>query len=235
MKAGGRALVVTAHPDDVDFGAGGTIAGWVDQGWDVSYCICTDGDAGGFDPSVARSEIPGIRRGEQLRAAKRLGVRDVRFLGFPDGALTASLPLRRDIARVIREVRPERILCQSYRRHLGRIRASHPDHLAAGEATLCAVYPDARNPFAFPELAAEGLDAHVVAEVWLMADPEPDRYVDVTAWFGAKLEALLCHESQLAEIEDPAEVLSGWMSSTAQAGGMAPGALAEAFRVIDTH
>lgn len=231
----GVALVVTAHPDDVDFGAGATVASWVEQGWEVHYCVCTDGDAGGFDPAVDRSEIPGIRRSEQRRAAKCLGVSDVRFLSYPDGALANSLALRRDITRVIRELRPRRIISQSPRRNLDRIRASHPDHLAAGEATLCAVYPDARNPFAFPELAAEGLDAHVVEEVWLMADPHPDRFVEVTAHFDAKVAALCCHESQLEQVKDPARLLGEWMAKTARTAGMAEGSLAEAFRFVDTR
>ena len=145
-----RALAVMAHPDDVDFGAAGTIAQLTESGVEVTYCIITDGDAGGFDPAVPRTQIGGIRRAEQTAAAKEVGVDDVRFLGYPDGRLEVSFDLRRDIARVIREVRPQRVFCQSPQRNMVRIPASHPDHLAAGEATLCAIYPDARNPFAFP-------------------------------------------------------------------------------------
>jgi LmbE family N-acetylglucosaminyl deacetylase len=104
--------VVTAHPDDVDFGAAGTVASWVGQGTRVTYCIVTDGDAGGFDPAVPRSEIPRIRRSEQVEAARILGVNDVRFLGYRDGELEVTHGLRRDISRVIREVRPERMLIQ---------------------------------------------------------------------------------------------------------------------------
>src|SRR4051794_13594928 len=108
-----RILVVNAHPDDVDFGAAGTIATWTDRGIDVSYCIVTDGDAGGFDPHVPRSAIAGIRRAEQEAAAKEVGVRDVTFLGYPDGRLEVSIELRRDISRVIRQVRPQRVVCPS--------------------------------------------------------------------------------------------------------------------------
>jgi len=151
-----RALVVVAHPDDVDFGAAGTVATWTDAGIAVTYCIATDGDAGGFDPDVPRAQIPAIRRAEQEAAAKAVGVSDVVFLGYPDGRLQASIELRRDIARVIRRVRPQRVLCSSPERNRQRIHPSHPDHLAAGEAALCAVYPDARNSFAHPELAVEG-------------------------------------------------------------------------------
>ncbi|MHB8452379.1 MAG: PIG-L deacetylase family protein, partial [Mycobacteriales bacterium] len=174
-----RALVITAHPDDVDFGAGGTVASWTKAGVEVTYCVVTDGDAGGFDPAVPRSAIPAIRQAEQRAAAAELGVSDVRFLGYPDGRLAVSFELRRDLARVIRQVRPQRVLASSPVRNLARIQASHPDHLAAGEAALCAVYPDARNPFAHPELLAEeGLDPWIVPEVWLMGSPDADHYVD---------------------------------------------------------
>src|SRR5689334_9554640 len=101
-----RILVVTAHPDDVDFGAAATVAVWTDRGIDVSYCVVTDGDAGGFDRDVPRSSIPSIRRSEQTEAAKRVGVRDLHWLAHPDGRVEANLALRRDIARVIRIVRP---------------------------------------------------------------------------------------------------------------------------------
>src|SRR5580658_9189671 len=150
-----RALVVTAHPDDVDFGAAGTVALWTDQGIEVTYCIVTDGDAGGHDPSVPRSSIAGIRRAEQTAAAKEVGVTDLVFLGYPDGALEVSIDLRWDISRVIRTVRPHRVVCQWPERNWRSIFASHPDHMAAGEATMCAVYPDARNPFAFADLPGE--------------------------------------------------------------------------------
>ncbi|MHB1486945.1 MAG: PIG-L deacetylase family protein, partial [Acidimicrobiales bacterium] len=163
------ALVVTAHPDDVDFGAAGTVAGWTDVGIEVTYCIVTDGDAGGFDSGLDRAQIPVVRQAEQRAAAGIVGVKEVVFLGHPDGAVIPSMALRRDISAVIRTVRPERVLCQSPERNFERIYASHPDHLASGEATLCAVYPDARNGFAHPELLEQGLAPHSVAEVWVMA------------------------------------------------------------------
>ena len=187
-----RALLVTAHPDDVDFGAAGTVATWVDEGWTVTYCICTDGDAGGFDPAVPRSEIGGIRRAEQSAAAAELGVTDVRFLGYADGALEVTPALVRDIARVIRDVRPQRVVMPSPERDWTRIARSHPDHLAAGEATIRAIYPAARNPFAFPELLAdEGLEAWTVPETWVSGHPHPpDTFVDITDTFSRKIAAL---------------------------------------------
>jgi LmbE family N-acetylglucosaminyl deacetylase len=230
-----RILVVTAHPDDVDFGAAGSIAAWTAAGASVTYCVVTDGDAGGFDPAVPRSQIPAIRRAEQTAAAKEVGVTDLVWLGYPDGRVEATLSLRRDLARVIRQVRPQRVLCPSPERAWGRLFASHPDHLATGEAAICAVYPDARNPFAFPELAAEGLAAHTVEEVWVMAAPEPNVYVDVTETFEAKLAALRAHVSQEVDREGQLEPrLRAWLTSGAANAGWDPGRLAESFCRVET-
>ena len=229
-----RVLVITAHPDDVDFGAAGTVAAWTDQGVHVAYCVVTDGDAGGFDPDVPRSKIPEIRRAEQEAAAKVVGVNDVTFLGYPDGRLTATIELRRDLARVIRRERPQRVLCPSAERNLARIYASHPDHLAAGEAAICAVYPDARNPFAFPELMKEGLDAHTVPEVWIMAAPRRDRYVDITATIEAKISALMCHVSQLPDPAATKERMYGWGREVAKEAGWDDDRVAEGFLFVST-
>src|SRR5271166_4910196 len=113
----GRVLSITAHPDDVDFGTAGTVARWTEAGIEVVYCVVTDGDAGGFDEDFPRSEMPALRRAEQVTAAKCVGVHDVRFLGYPDGRVEATLDLRRDLARVIRQVRPDRVVCPSQERH----------------------------------------------------------------------------------------------------------------------
>ncbi len=147
-----RVLVVTAHPDDVDFGSAGTVAAFTSAGLEVTYCIVTNGEAGGSDRAMSRADMALLRQDEQRAAAAVVGVSDVRFLGHPDGMVQATIELRRDISRVIRQVRPERVVTQSPERNLEFIYASHPDHLAAGEAAVCAVYPDARNPFAHPEL-----------------------------------------------------------------------------------
>ena len=225
-----RALVVTAHPDDVDFGAAGTIATWVAQGTAVTYCILTDGDAGGFDPAVPRSDIPRIRRAEQVAAARILGVDDVRFLGYRDGQLEVSQGLRRDISRVIRQVRPQRMLIQSPERNWARIPASHPDHLAAGESAIFSIYPDARNPFAHPSLLSdEGLDAWSVHDVWVMGGPTPNHVMDVTDVFSTKIAALRAHESQTAHMDDLEERIRGWMTMAAQNAGLPEGRLAEGF------
>jgi len=230
-----RVLVVTAHPDDVDFGAAGSVARWVDAGAEVAYCIVTDGDAGGFDPTVPRAEIPVIRRAEQTAAAKAVGVSDLAFLGYPDGRLELSLDLRRDISREIRRLRPRRVVVQSPQRSYARIYASHPDHLVAGEAAICAVYPDARNPFAHVELLAdEGLEAWTVEEVLIMGGAESDVFVDITETFDRKLEALLSHVSQHQDPDALHERMRGWGQMNAAAGGLPEGRVAEAFRYVST-
>jgi LmbE family N-acetylglucosaminyl deacetylase len=230
-----RALVVTAHPDDVDFGAAGTVASWTATGVEVTYCVCTDGDAGGFDPAVDRAEIPGIRRAEQVEAAKQVGVHDVRFLGYRDGSLTPTLELRRDISRVIRQVRPQRAIIQSPDRNWARIGASHPDHLAAGAAAIAAVYPDARNPFAHPELLRdEGLEEWSVLETWVAAHPQNNHWVDITDWFDAKLAALRAHVSQTGHVEGFEERMRGWFGANAKPAGLPEGSFAEGFWVLAT-
>jgi LmbE family N-acetylglucosaminyl deacetylase len=230
-----RVLAIVAHPDDVDFSAAGTIALWTDAGAEVTYCIVTDGDAGGRDESMPRPEMAQVRRAEQTAAAKHVGVHDLRWLGYPDGRVEPSLALRRDLARVIRQVRPDRVLSSSPERNYQRIGASHPDHRAVGSATLDAVYPDARNPFAFPELLAEeGLAPWTVREVWLGASPAADHFIDVTSTFPRKVAALRAHESQTGHMEGLEDFLRGWLARAAARGGLPGGSLAEAFQVIDT-
>jgi len=229
----GRVLVVTAHPDDVDFGMAGSVAVWVKAGIEVSYCIVTDGDAGGSDRSVSRSEMALLRREEQRAAAAEVGVTSVAFLGYPDGRLTPSIELRRDVSRALRQFRPDRLVCQSPERQWDRIGASHPDHLAAGEAAVCAAYPDARNPFAHPELLEEGLEPFSVRQLWLMASPRVNRVVDITDVFERKLSALRCHRSQVGEGEWLDQRLRGWFSEGARRAGLAEGHLAETFQAVD--
>ena len=229
-----RALVVTAHPDDVDFGAGGTVAAWTAAGIEVAYCICTSGDAGGFD-DTPRHEMGPLREAEQRAAAAAVGVTGVRFLGHPDGRLTASLDLRRDISREIRRFRPERVLTQSPEIWWRRLGASHPDHRAAGEAAVDAVYPDARNPFAHPELLAEeGLEPWSVREIWLMAAPDEriDHVVDITDTVEQKLKALRAHVSQTAQMTDLEQRVRGLGGAWARRFGLPEGRVAEAFQVV---
>jgi LmbE family N-acetylglucosaminyl deacetylase len=231
-----RVLVVTAHPDDVDFGSAGTVAAFTDAGVQVAYCIVTDGSAGGSDRSMPRAEMAAIREDEQRKAAAEVGVTDVEFLGYPDGRLTVSLELRRDISRVIRRFRPQRVLTTSPERSWDRIYASHPDHLAAAEAAVCAVYPDARNPFAHPELLdVEGLEPHTVGELWLMSFGTPDIVVDTTKSFERKVAALRRHRSQVGDGEHLPDLLRGWSAHNAEVAGLPPGSLAEGYRVVNTR
>jgi LmbE family N-acetylglucosaminyl deacetylase len=230
-----RVLVVAAHPDDVDFGAAGTVATWVKAGLEVAYLVATRGDAGGFD-ETPRDQMPRLREAEQRAAAAALGVTDVEFLdGYEDGVLTPSVPLRRDITRAIRRVRPDRVVTSSPLRRWERIAGpSHPDHLAIGEATTCAIYPDARNPFAFPSLLREeGLEPWVVREVWYHGGPDPDHFVDITATYPQKLAAILAHTTQTSHVDIDA-VLRQRMGALAAQAGLPEGSLAEAFTVFHT-
>ncbi len=231
-----RVLAVAAHPDDLDFGAAGTTATFTGGGIEVTYLLCTYGDQGGFD-DTPREAMPAIRAAEQKAAAAEVGVSDVRFLeGFKDGWLEPTFELQHAIVRVIRQVRPQRMLIQSPQRYLDRIGASHPDHLAAGEAAIRAVYPAARNPFAWPELITqEGLEPWAVPEVWIMAHPETNHTVDITETFDRKLAALRAHVSQTGHMGDGLEErLRQWGSQLAVAGGLGDDRLAEAFRVVST-
>jgi LmbE family N-acetylglucosaminyl deacetylase len=232
-----RILVVSAHPDDVDFGAAGSVARWTDTGIEVAYCIATDGEAGGRHTGIGPVELAELRQAEQTRAAKIVGVTDLTFLGYPDGRLVASLDLRRDITRVIRRVRPQRVLCQSPERNFQRIFASHPDHLACGDATLAAVYPDARNPFAHPELLEEeGLEPWEVHEVYLTTGSAEasDVFVDITDTVDRKIEALLSHVSQMPDPAGTEARIRAWGAATAERAGLPPGRLAEGFLRVAT-
>lgn len=227
-----RALVVAAHPDDIDFGSAGTVATWTDAGIEVAYCVCTDGQAGGFDAAVPREEIPRIRRAEQRAAAACVGVHDVRFLGRMDGELQPTSDLVRDITAVIREVRPDRLLLPSAERIWWQLARSHPDHLAAGEAGLRAMYPAAQNQFAFPELLErQGLSAWKVRELWLAEHPTTNHAVDITGTFERKLAALFCHESQHPDPERLRAMLTEGFGKAAVEAGLPEGTLAETFAV----
>ncbi len=229
-----RAMVVTAHPDDVDFASAGTVAAFVAAGIEVAYCIATSGEAGGDDRAATREGMAALRQAEQRAAAAEVGVTDVTFLGYPDGRLQPTLELRRDIAREIRRFRPDRVLTQSPQRNWASVYGDHPDHLAAGEAAACAVYPDARNPFAHPELLEEGLEPHNVRELWLMAAPEPTVAVDITPNFERKLAALRRHESQVGAGDHLEAMLREWNGAQSRTAGLPEARLAEAFRSLPT-
>ncbi|MER6943490.1 PIG-L deacetylase family protein [Nonomuraea sp. NPDC000554] len=230
-----RVLLVTAHPDDADFSAAGTVALFVDRGVQVTYLLVTDGDAGGNERTLDNSGMAELRRAEQTAAAKAVGVTDVRFLGYSDGRVVPSLDLRRDIARVIRQVRPDLVITHHPDRNYQFIAPSHPDHRAVGGSTLDAVYPDARNPYAFPELAKdEGLEAWTVREVWLTGGSTPDHWVDITDAIDRKLTALQSHVSQVSHVEGFADFIRSRFASWAERAGFGEGRYAEGFQVVPT-
>lgn len=231
-----RVLCVLAHPDDIDFGASGTVARFLDDGLDVAYLLVTRGDSGGFD-DTPRDEMPVIREAEQRAAAAAVGVKQVTFLdGYADGTVTPTIGLRRDICAEIRRFRPDRILTSSPLRRWERISGpSHPDHLAVGEATTCAVYPDSRNRFAFPELALEqGLEPWTVREVWYFGGPDPDHVVDITGTYHRKLAGIGAHASQVTHLDDLDGMMRVRLGTTARSAGLPEGSLAEAFSIIQT-
>ena len=228
-----RALVVVAHPDDIDFGMAGTMAVLTRAGVQVAYCLVTSGDAGGDDSTHTREERAAIREAEQTAAAAAVGVDSLTFLRWPDGQVEVTLELRKAISRVIRHHRPDLVITQSPERNFDRIYASHPDHMAAGEATLRAVYPDARNPHAFPELLEEGFAPHAVGTVWV-GGTSANLVVDITETFATKLSALRRHVSQVGHREDLEETMRTWATTNAEAAGLAPGRLGETFRVVNT-
>ena len=213
----------------------GTIATLTSQGVEVTYCLVTSGDAGGDTLVMAREDRAKLREDEQRAAAACVGVTDLVFLGYADGMVEPTLALRRDLARVIRRVRPDVVLTQSPERNYDRIFASHPDHLATGEAALRAVYPDARNPHAFPALLNdEGLEPHTVTEGVDRGTQSPTMVVDTTASIDKKLEALKSHKSQVGDGERLDGMLREWGSLIAKNAGLPKGRLAESFRVLVT-
>lgn len=197
-----RVLVFSAHPDDVDFGVAGTVAQLTDRGVEVTYAIVTDGDAGGFDAET-HGDITETRHEEQREAAAAVGVSDVRFMGYRDGYVEPSIELIKDMVAIIRDVRPDVVISMHPERDWNRLQKSHPDHLASGEAVVRAVYPASENQFAFPELAAAGLDSYRVPWLWLYAGPShlENFAVDVTSTVDRKMSALRHHLSQHPDIE----------------------------------
>ncbi len=223
-----RILVVVAHPDDAEFWLGGTAAIWTGSGIAVTYLVLTDGDAGGFDPAIPRSEIPQIRRAEQEQAAEVLGVSDVRFAGLVEGGIDGMDHwLHQELVRVLRQVRPQRVVTWSPEWNWERFRSCHPDHLATGAAVLRAIYPDAGNRFALPNLLDdEGLEPWTVDEVWLINSPaqEVNRYVDVTDAFDRKVAAVSAYPSQVKDQAALRERLRDRIAANTAAAGLPAGA-----------
>jgi LmbE family N-acetylglucosaminyl deacetylase len=229
-----RVLCVVAHPDDIDFGFAGTVATLTAHGAEVAYCLITSGDAGGDGSTHTKEERAAIREAEQTAAAAVLGVSDLTFLKWPDGLVEPTILLRREIARVIRAKKPDLVITQNPERNWERIYGSHPDHMAAGEATMRAVYPDARNPHAFPEMLREGFEPHTVPTVWIGGHPNATLAVDVTKKIDHKLNALLSHQSQVGHRDDLEKMIKEWAKTNAKTAGMEKGRMAEIFKVVNT-
>ncbi len=207
-----RVLIVMAHPDDGEFGCGGTVAKWAAEGRDIWYCLVTDGQVGDAgDMEITSEALAAKRRVEAQNAADALGVQHlVIFLHYMDSRLEPTLDLRRDIARVIRTVKPDVVICQDpTTRWNGQGYINHPDHRAAGEATLAAIMPVASTRLAFPELTAEGLATHNVKEIYMMGTQTPDRWVNIEGFVDKKIEALRQHVSQLRDW-DPKDGITQW-------------------------
>jgi LmbE family N-acetylglucosaminyl deacetylase len=222
-------MAIVAHPDDAEFTVAGTVARWARQGTRVIYVICTDGSKGTDDPALTPDKLVPLRQVEQRAAAELLGVQEVEFLGHEDGMLEPSLALRRDISRQIRRYRPQAVFCPDpTTRYLRGEYINHPDHRAAGEAALRAIFPDARNRWMFPELLAEGLEPHAALHVFLTGSLAPDTFVDIGETMELKLAALAEHKSQVdATQEGIEERIRGWAQLNAQGRNMV---YAEAFK-----
>ncbi|MFQ3566016.1 MAG: PIG-L deacetylase family protein [Aggregatilineales bacterium] len=231
LKPPFRILIIAAHPDDIEFGAGGAAAVWSAAGATVSYCIVTNGAAGSNDVDIDYRVLVARRQEEQIEAARLVGVHDVHFLGYGDGTLEPTIALRRELTRLIRRLRPDRVVIMDPTTVLvqndGFSYINHPDHRASAEAALYAVFPSAESRPIFPELLAEGLEPHHVNEVYLMLTEKANTAVDITEFVEQKYRALLAHRSQLDE-----SVIDMVRSWDAAAGQQANVAYAELFRVM---
>jgi LmbE family N-acetylglucosaminyl deacetylase len=223
-----RVLTIFAHPDDAETMAGGTLLKWAKEGHAITMCLITNGDKGTSDPDDTPQAVVERRRAEQQRAAARLNATVV-TLGYEDGVLQPTLGLRRDLVRVMRQVRPDVVVANDptvWFRHGQYI--NHPDHRAAGQAAIEALYPAVKKASIFPELLAEGHQPHVVGEVWLGPTDEPDIFVDISDIFEEKI-ALICeHASQF-----PPEATRAAFARIAREAGAPRGLpLAESFRTV---
>ncbi|MCY4540157.1 MAG: PIG-L family deacetylase [Chloroflexi bacterium] len=228
-------VVTAAHHDDIEFGVAGSVARWIrEEGATATYVIITDGGSGSNDPDVSKRALIELRREEQMEAASIVGVSDVRFLDYPDGTLQATLGLRRDITRIIRQTKPYRVVCQdptTVYAHSSYI--NHPDHRAAGEGTLYAAFPSAETRPIFPELLAEGYEPHKIGELYLNLTQTPTHYHDISSTIELKMAALGAHVSQIGAGDDFENGAKKWLTESNRLGGEMVGvAYAEHFRVL---
>jgi LmbE family N-acetylglucosaminyl deacetylase len=228
MKENGipeSAMVIVAHPDDAEFTVAGTVAVWTQAGCRVTYVICTDGNTGSHEPDMTRERLAEIRRVEQRAACAALGVDEVVFLGYDDGQLQATLDLRRDLVRVIRQYKPEVLIAGDPTSLLiSDEYINHPDHRAAAQAALDAATPASAMPLLWPETGAP----HRVRQVYIFGNEKPNVWVDVTHTIERKINALKQHTSQMGDW-DPTEMVKGWGAEVGEEKGLA---YAESYRVI---
>jgi LmbE family N-acetylglucosaminyl deacetylase len=216
-----RAMLVAAHPDDIEFVMAGTAAKWCQAGTEVRYVLVSSGGAGSRDPSMTRAKLAGIREAEQRAAARVAGVEGVVFLGYPDGEIELTLALRRDLVREIRRFKPDVVMCfDPTRLFSGDRYINHPDHRAVGQATLDAVAPGAVMPNIFAELGDEGLEPHAVKEVYVATGEETNTWIDISGTIDLKVEALRQHTSQFPDGWDPGEMLHEWAAESGKEAGM---------------
>lgn len=200
---GQRIMVVAAHPDDAEYMIAGSVVRWVQEGRQVTYVICTNGDKGSSNPDFAPEQLAMVRQQEQQAACAVLGVQEAVFLGYADGLLQNTLELRRDIVRQIRRLRPDAVVCQDpTKRWYGKTYLNHPDHRAAGDATLDAIFPSARDYHFSPEFIREGLLPHKVRHVYISPGfEEDDVWFDITGTIERKITALYEHKTQMNGVE----------------------------------
>ncbi|MGD8442487.1 MAG: PIG-L deacetylase family protein [Desulfobacterales bacterium] len=224
-----RIMVISPHPDDVDFGCSGTIAKWRRKGVDITYVICTSGDKGADLPMTPES-IAAIREKEQVVAAEIVGVRKVRFLRLKDGELENNQEFRKLLVRVLRQYRPNVVFSMDPANHcFENVYVGHADHRAAALAVFDAIYPAARNRNFFPELLEAGLMPHAVNQIYFFGTANPNSWIDISETIETKIEALQAHKSQVGEFED----LSAWVRERFGQLGKEKGvAYAEAFRKL---
>ncbi|MFO7623537.1 MAG: PIG-L deacetylase family protein [Anaerolineales bacterium] len=223
------ALVIVAHPDDIEFSCAGTVARWTRAGAQVAYVLCTSGDAGIDEPGMTRAKATEIREAEQRAAAEIAGVHEVVFLRQPDGLLQPTLELRKMLVRKIRRYRPEVVVTGDPTvLWAGDDYINHPDHRAAATAALDAAFPAAGQPHVFEDLAEEGLKPHKVRKVYISGWSQSDLFVNIDETMDIKLEALKAHKSQMRDW-DPSDMVRGWAAEHAKGKEMG---YAESFRVI---
>ncbi|HET8570817.1 MAG TPA: PIG-L deacetylase family protein [Candidatus Limnocylindria bacterium] len=203
-----RVLVVAAHPDDIEFGAAGTVARWIDEGATAHYLVVTRGDKGSDDPSVDVAELAVLREREQRAAAAEIGVSGVDFLDEPDGQVEASLRLRERITYAIRALRPEVVMTHDPTvLFVNNEWVNHPDHRAVGQVTVDAVFPTARDPLNFREHLDRGLEPWKVAELFMWSTNEANQIVDISDTLDRKIAALEQHRSQFRDFPETARWL----------------------------